>query len=138
MRTVIQGIISLIILFHVSSFIIPSTRLHISIKRRLSGNINEFASSSLPTPSISSTEDNLEVDFEELSKESAEQAYQPKIDLSDLYVKEERKAPRQAQWLPLLLSPPALDGSLAGGKVSKFLLNFDSFTHHSAYLSLLN
>lgn len=28
--------------------------------------------------------------------------------------RKERRAPRQAQWFPMLLSPPALDGSFAG------------------------
>mmetsp|Transcript_30576 Transcript_30576/g.33397 ORF Transcript_30576/g.33397 Transcript_30576/m.33397 type:complete len:317 (+) Transcript_30576:139-1089(+) len=41
-------------------------------------------------------------------------SFAPKSDLTNLYVKTERKAPRQAGWFPMLLSPPSLDGSLAG------------------------
>lgn len=59
-------------------------------------------------------EEELEVDFDALTSESSNQAFTTKVDLSDLLLKEPRKAPRQAQWFPLLLSPKALDGSLAG------------------------
>lgn len=61
----------------------------------------------------------IEVDFEQLSAESAEQAFssfKTKRDLSDMYVKSsaQRRAPRQAPWFPLLLAPVGLDGTLAG------------------------
>jgi len=59
-------------------------------------------------------EEEMEVDFDALTSESSKQAFTTKVDLSDLLLKEPRKAPRQAQWFPLLLSPKALDGSLAG------------------------
>ena len=53
--------------------------------------------------------------MDSLAQESSQQAYfKTKIDLSDMIVKTERKAPRQAQWFPMLLSPTALDGSYAG------------------------
>lgn len=51
---------------------------------------------------------NLSTDF------TFSQAFKPKTDISDLIVKTDRKAPRQAKWFPMLLSPSALDGSLAG------------------------
>ena len=58
----------------------------------------------------------LDVDLDELSKESAAAAaFKTTVDLSEMTVKpESRKAPRQAGWLPLLLSPEALDGTMAG------------------------
>lgn len=57
----------------------------------------------------------LNVDLDSLAEESSQQAFfKSKIDLSDMIVKTERKAPRQAQWFPMLLSPSALDGSFAG------------------------
>jgi len=62
-----------------------------------------------------SVDDGIEVNLEKLSSESA--AFTPKtIDLNQFAVKDEstRRAPRQAGWLPLLLSPTALDGSMAG------------------------
>jgi hypothetical protein len=59
-------------------------------------------------------EDNVAIDYDALSQESASQAFMPKTDISDMYVKKERFAPRQAKWFPMLLSPAALDGSYAG------------------------
>lgn len=57
----------------------------------------------------------LDIDFDKLAEESASIAFTTKNDLSSLYVKDEtRKAPRQAQWFPMLLSPVALDGAFAG------------------------
>ena len=57
----------------------------------------------------------LNVDLDALSAESAAAAFVSKIDLSNIIVDPEtRKAPRQAQWFPMLLSPAALDGALAG------------------------
>jgi Chlorophyll A-B binding protein len=56
----------------------------------------------------------LMVDLDALAQESAAAAFTPKTDISDLYVKEERKAPRQAGWFPLILSPTVLDGTYAG------------------------
>jgi len=67
-----------------------------------------------PVITNSDEEEEVAIDFDALSKESATQAFQPKRDISDMYVKKERRAPRQAQWFPMLLSPPALDGSFAG------------------------
>lgn len=64
--------------------------------------------------SISESNGDIDVDFDALSKESAANTFKPKTDLSDLYTKEERRAPRQSQWFPMLLSPVALDGTLAG------------------------
>lgn len=61
-----------------------------------------------------SEDDDISIDFDALSEESASQAFTPKRDISDMYVKDERKAPRQAKWFPMLLSPFALDGSMAG------------------------
>lgn len=78
-----------------------------------SNNVEEFAAPEISSK-ISDSDDNLNLDFDKLSEESAKQAFEPKTDISDMYVKEERKAPRQAQWFPMLLSPSALDGSLAG------------------------
>lgn len=63
--------------------------------------------------SESSTPDDS-VDLDKLAQESAAAAFTPSIDISDMIVKGERKAPRQAGWLPMLLSPEALDGSMAG------------------------
>jgi len=77
-------------------------------------NVNDFSSETPKTMSSESVDDDASIDFDKLTEESAAQAFLPKSDLSDLYVKEERKAPRQAQWFPMLLSPSALDGSLAG------------------------
>jgi hypothetical protein len=84
--------------------------------RLYSDNINDFASkTAAPTPSASSANDDLPpVDFDQLSAESAAQAYTPKSDLSEFYVKNERKGPREAGWLPFLLAPEALDGTYAG------------------------
>lgn len=62
----------------------------------------------------SDNDDELAIDFEELSKESASQAFTSKIDLSSMEVKTPRRAPRQAQWFPMLLSPTGLDGTFAG------------------------
>lgn len=54
------------------------------------------------------------VDLDALSRESAAKTFTPSIDISDMLVKGKREAPRQAEWLPMLLSPEALDGSMAG------------------------
>lgn len=54
------------------------------------------------------------VDFDELTKESASNAFVSALDIEEMTVKEPRKAPRQAQWFPMLLSPTALDGTYAG------------------------
>jgi len=54
------------------------------------------------------------VDFDELTKESASNAFVSALDIEELIVKEPRKAPRQAQWFPMLLAPSALDGTYAG------------------------
>eukprot|EP01039_Chlorochromonas_danica_P006255 gene6255-6896_t len=59
-------------------------------------------------------DDELHVDFDALSAESASQAFQPKRDLSSFFLQGPRKPPRQAQWFPYLLSPPYLDGSYPG------------------------
>lgn len=59
-------------------------------------------------------DDEIVVDLDALAAESAFQAFKPKIDLSSMYVREERKPPRQAEWFPFLLSPTALDGRFAG------------------------
>jgi hypothetical protein len=67
-----------------------------------------------PPVSISESNGDIDVDFDALSKESAANTFKPKVDLSNMYTKEERRAPRQSQWFPMLLSPVALDGSLAG------------------------
>lgn len=57
----------------------------------------------------------LNVDLDALSAESAAAAFVSKIDLTNIMADPEaRKAPRQAQWFPMLLSPPALDGTMAG------------------------
>ena len=65
--------------------------------------------------STSSDLSSPEVDLESLSAESAAQTeFKPSIDLSDMLVKGPRMAPRQAGWLPMLLSPEALDGTMAG------------------------
>lgn len=66
------------------------------------------------SPVEASDDGDIDVNFDELTKESAAQAFQPKTDISSMLVKEPRKAPRQAQWFPMLLSPQALDGSFAG------------------------
>lgn len=64
----------------------------------------------------SSTEENeIDIDMDSLAEESASSAFTPKQDLSSMYISDEkRKAPRQAQWFPMLLSPAGLDGTLAG------------------------
>lgn len=59
-------------------------------------------------------DDEIVVDLDALAAESAFQAFKPKTDLTDMFVKQERKAPREAEWFPFLLSPPALDGTFAG------------------------
>jgi len=67
-----------------------------------------------PSPTIL---DSGEVDLDKLAAESAANAtptFTPSIDISKMVVTGERKAPRQAGWLPLLLSPEVLDGSMAG------------------------
>ncbi len=64
----------------------------------------------VPTPAVQEI-----VNLDAVSKPPPEfQSFAPKADLTDLYVKTERKAPRQAGWFPMLLSPPSLDGSLPG------------------------
>merc|ERR1711988_1211064 len=63
-------------------------------------------------------EGEIEVDLEALSNESASKTFEPKTDISDLVAaagkEQDRRAPRQAKWLPMLLSPEALDGTMAG------------------------
>lgn len=54
------------------------------------------------------------VDLDALSKESAAKAFTPSIDISDMIVRGKRENPRQALWLPMLLAPTALDGTMAG------------------------
>lgn len=91
--------------------VIPSISSRAPIHGIFSTNIDDFSSN---TPIISSNEDLPPLDFDELSKESAGEAFKPKTDLSEFYVKKERAAPRQSGWLPLMLAPEALDGSFAG------------------------
>ena len=63
-------------------------------------------------------EGEVSVDLEALSAESAATTFTPKTDISDLVAaagkEQDRRAPRQAKWLPMLLSPEALDGTMAG------------------------
>ena len=63
-------------------------------------------------------EGEIEVDLEALSNESASKTFEPKTDISDLVAaagnEQDRRAPRQAKWLPMLLAPEALDGTYAG------------------------
>ena len=75
----------------------------------------------IPIESSSGSEDSsseVDVDLDALSAESASKTFEPKTDISDLVAaagqEQDRRAPRQAKWLPMLLSPPALDGSFAG------------------------
>jgi hypothetical protein len=73
----------------------------------------------IPEGDDGETEDDpFQIDFDELSAESARNAFasfNTSRDLSSMYVKpEERLAPRQAQWFPLLLAPTGLDGTYAG------------------------
>jgi len=57
----------------------------------------------------------LIVDLDELARESATEAFKVVPTLNIPVAKEEeRKAPRQAEWFPLLLAPDYLDGSLGG------------------------
>lgn len=70
----------------------------------INNNANTFAAD----PIKINDDADLEIDLDALSQESASSAFQTKIDISDMIVKEERKAPRQAQWFPMLLSPTAL------------------------------
>jgi len=107
---------------HVTAFILPALQAEterpsitggdkeISTAVGNSNNSDIFASETVKL----NEEEELEVDFDALTSESSNQAFTTKVDLSDLLLKEPRKAPRQAQWFPLLLSPKALDGSLAG------------------------
>lgn len=72
-----------------------------------------------PTPVIATTTDgDLDIDFDALAKESAGEAFNSKGGISDIISREKktqvRVAPRQAQWFPMLLSPTPLDGSFAG------------------------
>lgn len=80
---------------------------------------NEFAipAKQEPVPATITMDNNDEIviDMDALAAESEFNAFKPKTDISDMFIKEtDRKAPRQAQWFPFLLSPPALDGSFAG------------------------
>ena len=63
-------------------------------------------------------EGEISVDLEALSAESAATTFTPKTDISDLVAaagkEQDRRAPRQAKWLPMLLAPEALDGTMAG------------------------
>ena len=52
----------------------------------------------------------ISVDLDALAAENALEAAKPKFEEVKV-----RAAPRQAEWFPMLLSPIALDGSLAGG-----------------------
>ena len=65
-----------------------------------------------------SESEEVSVDLEALSAESAATTFTPKTDISDLVAaagkEQDRRAPRQAKWLPMLLAPEALDGSMAG------------------------
>ena len=65
-----------------------------------------------------SEEGEVDVDLDALSAEAAATTFTPKTDISDLVAaagkEQDRRAPRQAKWLPMLLAPAALDGSMAG------------------------
>jgi hypothetical protein len=103
--------------FHISNYKINlnSRSLHSTGSDSIAA--DKTASNSDPSFSdiVKSDKDEIEVDFDALTAESAAQAFVPKSDLSSFYVKPEtRKAPRQAKWFPMLLSPVALDGSFAG------------------------
>lgn len=60
-------------------------------------------------------EDNI-LDFDELAAQSASDAQKSAQEntAANFRVREEVKAPRQAEWLPLLLAPDYLDGSMGG------------------------
>lgn len=92
-----------------------------------SNNLDTFATTSSPvvTPATSGSSispgevidhsDEVVLDLDALSAESAFQAFKPKSDLSSMFVSNtDRKAPRQADWFPMLLSPKSLDGTFAG------------------------
>ena len=90
---------------------------------RLSDSVDSGDSSGslIPIEGSSSSEDSgseVDVDLDALSAESASKTFEPKTDISDLVAaagkEQDRRAPRQAKWLPMLLSPPALDGTFAG------------------------
>jgi hypothetical protein len=106
---------------------IPKNRNAVIISRRFMSDSNEvkeeikvpesegddFARAPPPLSTLSK-DGELEIDFDSLASESAKSAFTPKSDISSMYVKTERKAPRQASWFPMLLSPVALDGLMAG------------------------
>ncbi len=93
-------------------------RLNARTVTSLNSDVNENPNADFIANPVNSVElqhdDEVVIDFDALSAESATQAFQPKTDISSMYVKGERKAPRQAKWFPMLLSPAALDGTLAG------------------------
>jgi len=71
------------------------------------------------------------IDLDKLAAESAAAAVMGKVPLPDAPV--ERKAPRQAKWFPMLLSPPFLDGTYAGD-VGFDPLNFSKDKDTAAFM----
>lgn len=118
----IQALLSVICLIDLSqslfqqSSIYLSKQKHISKIRLLSTPESNEDSSAFSRDAIETdTSNDLNIDLDSLAEESSQQAFfKSKLDLSDMIVKTERKAPRQAQWFPMLLSPVALDGAYAG------------------------
>jgi hypothetical protein len=105
-----------------SAFSTSYIRNHISMNSRSALRMStepvvDVDSSSAATADDSeySATDDISMELENAGEEAASTAFKPKKDLSYMYAKPElRKAPRQAQWFPLLLSPEALDGTMAG------------------------
>lgn len=100
----------------------PSSRLSFGVARSIirSTPADEFASDKPPVVApeagdADSDEDLAGVDFDSLAKESAEAAFTT-VQVKDEYIVSEdaQRAPRQAKWFPMLLSPSSLDGTYAG------------------------
>lgn len=87
------------------------SQLFAETEPQTSSNTEDFAKKEMM---VIDMDDEIVVDLDALAAESAFQAFKPKTDISDMFVKQERKAPREAEWFPFLLSPPALDGTYAG------------------------
>lgn len=98
-----------------NAHITSSNRLFSTDPSAPSTNSDIFSSNSV-VATVSESSGDLNIDFEALAKESASEASNSKGGISDLLTREkkDRKAPRQAQWFPMLLSPSPLDGSFAG------------------------
>lgn len=94
-----------------SSSMLKTSKLYLSNPTDVSVTSSSSASEAFARDELVA-ESTDSIDLEKLAAESAAAAVMGKVPLPDVPI--ERKAPRQAKWFPMLLSPPFLDGSYAG------------------------